>query len=104
MKTKHIIIAAVATLSALGAAMTAQAFDGQQYAKDAKVSLEQARQIALKAVPGSTIADEELEHEKGGSGLRYSFDLKVAQGEREVGVDAATGKVLENSVEGPNKD
>ena len=104
MKTKHIIFVAVATLSALGAAMAAQAFDGQQYAKDAKVTLDQARHIALKAVPGSSITDQELEHEKGGSGLRYSFDLKVAQGEREVGVDAATGKVLESSVEGPNKD
>ena len=104
MKTKHIIITAAATLSVLGAATAAQAFDGQQYAKDAKVSLEQARQTALKAVPGGSIADEELEREKGGSGLRYSFDLKVGQGEREVGVDAVTGKILENSVEGPNKD
>ncbi len=104
MKAKHIIIAAAAALSALGTVTAAQAFDGQQYARNAKVSLEQARQIALQAVPGGRIADEELEKEQGGSGLRYSFDLKVAQGEREVGVDARSGKVLENSVEGPNKD
>ena len=63
----------------------------------------QARQIALKAHPGK-ITDEELEKEKGGSGLRYSFDIKTSSGTQEVGVDAQTGKVLENKKEGPNPD
>src|SRR5207253_5135891 len=49
-------------------------YDGQNLASNASVSIEQARLIALKARPGS-IADEELEKEKGGSGLRYSFDI-----------------------------
>ncbi len=89
---------------ALMAATVAHAYDGQKYAKDAAITMEQAAQIALKAVPGATITDRELEREKGGSGLRYSFDLKTPQGEREVGVDASTGKVLEDSAEGPNKD
>ncbi len=104
MKLKRAIGIATIAGATLGAAAAAQAFDGQQYAKDAKVSLERARQIALKEIPGGTITNQELEREKGGSGLRYSFDLKVAQGEREIGVDAVTGKVLENSVEGSNKD
>ena len=39
------------------------------------MSIDQARQIALKAHPGR-ITDEELEREGGGSGLRYSFDMK----------------------------
>jgi uncharacterized membrane protein YkoI len=43
-------------------------------------------------------------HEKGGSGLRYSFDIKSADGLYEVGVDAQTGKVLENKKEGPHPD
>ena len=41
----------------------------------AKVTIDEARSIALKARPG-TITDEELEKERGGSGLRYSFDIK----------------------------
>ncbi|HTR14657.1 MAG TPA: PepSY domain-containing protein [Roseiarcus sp.] len=53
----------------------ALAYTGQQFARQAKVSIEQARQIALKAHPGR-ITDEELEREGGGSGLRYSFDIK----------------------------
>lgn len=78
--------------------------DGSQYMKEAKVSLQQARTTAMKAFPG-TITSEELEKEKGGSGLRYSFDIKNSAGvTHEVGVDAKTGAVLENSIEGPNAD
>ncbi len=78
-------------------------FKGEKLAKNAKISMADARVIALKAHPGK-IADEELEKEKGGSGLRYSFDIKDAKGTQEVGVDAKTGKVLENKLEGPNPD
>lgn len=78
--------------------------DGSQYLKDAKVSLQQARATATKAFPG-TITSEELEKEQGGSGLRYSFDVRNSAGvTHEVGVDAKTGAVLENSIEGPNAD
>ena len=77
----------------------AKAFKGEELAKRAKLSLPEARAIALKTHPG-TVTDEELEAEKGGSGLRYSFDIKDAKGTHEVGVDAATGKVLENKLEG----
>lgn len=104
MKLSKTFLTASALAFGLGAAASAHAFSGQQYAKQAKVSLAEARQIALKALPGGKITDQELEHEKGGSGLRYSFDVKVGQAEREVGVDAETGKVLENSIEGPNAD
>jgi hypothetical protein len=48
------------------------------------------------------ITDEELERERGGSGLRYSFDIKSGGITQEVGVDAKTGKVLENAKEGPH--
>jgi uncharacterized membrane protein YkoI len=67
----------------------------------AKVSMSEARAIALKAYPG-TIMKEELEHERGGSGLRYSFDMRQGKQWREVGVDAMTGRVLENTREGAN--
>lgn len=69
----------------------------------AKVNRQEAREIALRAHPGS-ITDEELENESGGSGLRYSFDIKSGSRTYEVGVDAKTGKVLENAPEGKNPD
>ena len=79
------------------------AYTGQELANQAKVSIAEARAVALKAYPG-TITDEELENEKGGSGLRYSFDIKRGKVTQEVGVDAQTGKVLENKKEGPHLD
>lgn len=69
----------------------------------AKVTLATATATALTARPG-TITDSEIEKEKGGSGLRYSFDISDAAKKFEVGVDARTGKVLENKAEGKNPD
>ncbi len=79
------------------------AYKGEKYANEAKISLKDAENIALKEVPGK-IKDEELEKEKGGSGLRYSFDILSKGKLHEVGVDAKTGKILENSLPGPNAD
>lgn len=94
-------LGAVTILAAFAA--PALAYTGQELAGGAKISLDAAQATALKAQPG-TVADKELEKEPGGSGLRYSFDIKTVQGTQEVGVDAASGKVLENSKEGPNPD
>ena len=47
---------------------------------------------------------KELEREAGGTGLRYSFDIKHGRSVQEVGVDARTGRVLENAKEGKNPD
>ncbi len=96
-------IVGVVGLVALCAAMPAWAYTGENLAKFAKVSLEQARQIALAAHPGA-IVDQELEREPGGSGLRYSFDVRAAKGTQEIGVDAMTGDVLENKPEGAHPD
>jgi uncharacterized membrane protein YkoI len=97
--------AALALLAAAGVALAdpAPALKGQALAGQAKVTLAQARAIALKARPGE-ITDQELEREGGGSGLRYSFDVRSAGVVYEVGVDAKTGKVLENSREGAHPD
>jgi uncharacterized membrane protein YkoI len=84
-------------------ACPALAYTGEKLAKDAKISIAEARAIALKAHPGK-ITDEELEREAGGSGLRYSFDIKSGSSTQEVGVDARTGEVLENAEEGKNPD
>jgi|SRR6516162_696313 uncharacterized membrane protein YkoI len=78
-------------------------FAGEKYANEAKITLDQARDIALKTYAGEIVA-QELEKERGGSGLRYSFDIKNGKVTHEVGVDAKTGKVLENSAEGARHD
>lgn len=83
--------------------VAAQGYTGQELAGQARIGIAKARAIALKAHPG-TITDEELERERGGSGLRYSFDIKRGSITQEVGVDARTGKVLENKKEGPHPD
>ncbi|NOT17157.1 MAG: peptidase M4 [Sulfuriferula sp.] len=95
-------VIAVALMMLLGT-VGAQAYTGEALAKHAKVTMTEARAIALKAHPGK-ITDEELEKEAGGSGLRYSFDIREGKVTHEVGVDAQTGAVLENKEEGPNPD
>ncbi len=96
-------IALAALLAAGGVVAAPQHFHGEKYAKLAKVSLDDARAAALKARPG-VITDQELEKEGGGTGLRYSFDIKAPDGVYEVGVDARTGAVLENGKEGSHPD
>ena len=80
------------------AAPSSAQLKGHELAAQASFSLTRARAIALKARPGK-ITDQELEKEGGGSGLRYSFDISSAGKTYEVGVDAKTGKVLENGHE-----
>jgi uncharacterized membrane protein YkoI len=111
-RTMIYVAAAVAALAAAGAqaksTLTATdaaspAFTGHELAGKAKVTLAQARAKALAARPGA-ITDQELEKEHGGSGLRYSFDVAVAGATYEVGVDAVSGKILENAREGAHPD
>ena len=103
---KLILIGAAALLATTGAfAAAPNHFVGANLMPMAKVSLAQARRTALAAHPG-VITDQELEKEGGGTGLRYSFDIKRKGTSKtfEVGVDAKTGKLLENKAEGPNPD
>ena len=97
------LISLVMAAALLGSVVSAQAYTGEKLAHNAKVTMAEARATALKAHPGK-ITDEELEKENGGSGLRYSFDIRQGKVTHEVGVDAQTGKVLENKAEGPNPD
>lgn len=66
------------------------------------------RLLLINAIGASewigTQIEEELEQEKGGSGLRYSFDIQRGKVKQEVGMDAQTSKMLENDPEGPNAD
>lgn len=74
-------------------------------AKQAKISMEEAKAIALKRVDGS-ILDEELEKENGR--LQYAFDIRAADGKIfDVEIDAMTGEVLqveEDDEDGNNED
>ena len=63
----------------------------------AKIKLTQARAIALKAAPGKLIKSE---YEKEGGGWRYSFDIQQKGHVQEIGVNAMTGKIIENKSEG----
>lgn len=101
---KLVCFAAVASLAATGAAAALPShFAGAELLPQAKITLAKARSTALAARPGQ-ITDQELEKERGGTGLRYSFDIKSNGKTFEVGIDARTGKVLENDAEGPDAD
>lgn len=63
-----------------------------KYAKMAKITMDEAKAIALKEKSG-TITDQELEKKKGR--ILYSFDVKDASGKVfDIEIDAKTGKVL----------
>ena len=85
-----------ASVSVAGVAVTALA--ASTAGSQAKITRDEARAIALKVFPG-TIMKAELERE--GGGLRYSFDMRQGHQWREVGVDAMTGRILENTREQP---
>lgn len=63
-----------------------------------KVSMAHARAIALKLAPGKIKSSE---YEKEGGIWRYSFDIQQKGNVQEIGIDARTGKVVENKSEGP---
>jgi uncharacterized membrane protein YkoI len=98
MRKRSVVLAAcIAVLVSFAASDRAWAYKGEEaLATQAHISLQQARQLALKAFPGEII-DQELEKEPGGSGLRYSFEIRNGKLQHEVGIDAADGKVLENA-------
>jgi uncharacterized membrane protein YkoI len=62
----------------------------------AKLSMAAARAIALKQAPGKVV---DAEYEKEGGGWRYSFDIRQGQRIHEIGVDANSGRIVENKYE-----
>ena len=69
--------------------------------KEAKMSMTDARAMALKTVPGATIQAGEIERE--GGKLIYSFDMKVKgkSGIDEVNIDAMTSQLVSHQHETP---
>ena len=103
MKKQQIIGLIVGAGVLASTSIALASYPGQQLAGQAHVSLAHARMLAARAAHGTIVA-QELEPENGGSGLRYTFEVKTATGIHEVGIDAQTGAVLENSIDGePNE-
>jgi hypothetical protein len=68
------------------------AADQAAMAREAKITMGQARRIALTRVKGGKIESGELEREHGK--LIYSFDIKSPGGVTEVNVNAVDGKIV----------
>jgi uncharacterized membrane protein YkoI len=100
--SRHLVLT-IAMLSVFSYAVISRAAElvSPKLASEAKITMADARAKALKVFPGK-IVNEELEREHGGSGLRYSFDIQKGKQWHEVGIDAETGRILENSKESPN--
>jgi uncharacterized membrane protein YkoI len=103
------LVVMITTILVAGALFTAAASKTRQenkesqeqarLARQAKITMEQARETALKRAPGS-VEGSELEREHGK--LVYSFDIRNARGTiTEVQVSAITGRIV--SVEHENK-
>ena len=69
--------------------------------KEAKMTMADARAMALRTVPSATIQAGEIERE--GGKLIYSFDMKVPakSGIDEVNIDAMTGTLVSHQHETP---
>lgn len=88
---KILPIAGLATAVLFGGAAVAAT-----HAPPAKLTIAQARTIALKIAPGKIAG---AEYEKEGGGWRYSFDIRQGNRLHEIGVDANTGKIVEDKYE-----
>jgi hypothetical protein len=99
-----VLLAALSTAGGIAAAASWPfPYKGEELAHNARVTLMTARQLAKRARPGIIIS-QTLEREAGGSGLRYSFDIKSGARVYEVGIDARSGRVLHDTVASPNSD
>ena len=86
-------------LAALGLALAATGGVAQAAAHRpaARITMAAARAIALRAAPGRVISGE---YEREGGGWRYSFDIQQRGHVQEIGVDANSGRIVENKSEG----
>lgn len=102
MRFRNVFICSLLAVSVLGTgvAMAGSASQAKLMAQ-AKVTEQQARDTALTAAPGGSIASSELEREHGK--LVWSFDIKTAGSKdiTEIQVDAIDGKIVSNENESP---
>src|SRR4051812_32883907 len=94
-KTITLIMFAFAILIVAGASGSVSGQEKKvnaKLARQAKITMEQAREIASKRMAGN-IEESELEKEHGK--IVYSFDIRTADGKvSEVQVDAKTGEIV----------
>ena len=91
------MIAAGLLVAGSAQAATATAKATATAAPVARIPLAKARAIALHAAPGKLIKSE---YEKERGGWRYSFDIQQKGHVQEIGINAMTGKIIENKSEG----
>jgi len=92
------VVLALASAPAVGEAKTPPRVV-HSHVPHARLTMAQARAIALRAAPGKVISSE-FERENGS--WRYSFDIQQRNNVQEIGVDPQTGKIIENKSEGPH--
>ncbi|HEV7843589.1 MAG TPA: PepSY domain-containing protein [Pyrinomonadaceae bacterium] len=109
MKYYLMLVAVMASVLSLGMLVTASAQSNGQsnkesqtqarLARQAKITMEQAQEVALRRAPGN-VESSELERERGK--VVYSFDIRNSRGTiTEIQVSAITGRVVR--VEQENK-
>ncbi len=103
IRMTSLAVACTAAMAATAAAQSAQSTTQPTHpktdipanlAREAKISLDSARAIAMHRIPTGTIQSQELERENGR--LIYSFDIKVPgkSGIDEINVNAVTGAMV----------
>ena len=95
------LLLAASVAGAQGATHPKKAESQADLQKEAKMTMVDARAMALREVPNSKVQAGEIERE--GGKLIYSFDMKVANksGIDEVNIDAMTGKLVSKQHETP---
>jgi uncharacterized membrane protein YkoI len=87
------VFLAVVALSVIGSGIAQAA---PTAGPKAKLSIVQARAIALKAAPGKVTKSE---YEKENGSWRYSFDIRQDNKNHEIGINPTTGAIIESTIE-----
>ena len=91
-KFANLAICIVIALTLVGSVTAQEKKESKKaLAKEAKITMKQAREAVLKAAPGK-IKEAELERENGK--LIYSFDIRTKEGTMEVHINAIDGSVV----------
>ena len=101
MRTIAVIPLALLLSASVASAQGKKAETQAELQKEAKMTMVDARAMALREVPGAKVQAGEIERE--GGKLIYSFDMKVPHksGIDEVNIDAMTGKLVSKQHETP---
>ena len=101
MRTTALIPLALLLSASIASAQGKKVETQAELQKEAKMTMADARAMAMREVPGARVQAGEIERE--GGKLIYSFDMKVPHksGIDEVNIDAMTGKLVSKQHETP---